>query len=65
MTRKEQFTSVMKKKGFNTVVELMTAVESIIEGDDEKGRKKAAACKNYSNMIAGTNKKDFSKCNTI
>ena len=61
MNRKEKFISVMKKKGFDKIVDLMTAVESIIEGDEEKGRQKALSCKNYSNMIAGTNNKDFSR----
>lgn len=61
MDRKEKFLSVIKEKGYDSVVDLMIDVESIITGSREKGYAKASTNKNYSNMISGTNGKDFSR----
>lgn len=61
MDRKEKFLSVIKEKGYDSIVDLMIDVESVILGSKEKGYAKATSNKNYSNMISGTNGKDFSR----
>lgn len=61
MDRKEKFLSVIKEKGYESIVDLMIDVESVILGSKEKGYAKATSNKNYSNMISGTNGKDFSR----
>ena len=61
MTRKDRFYQVMKEKGYDSVVQLMAEVEAIICGDKAEGLNRAKNNKNYSNMIAGTNKKDFTR----
>lgn len=35
MTRKDRFMQVINEKGYESVIQLMIAVESIIEGDKE------------------------------
>lgn len=53
MNRKERFMQVIKEKGYDSIVDLMIDVESIIEGDKRKGIEKATTNKNYSNFISG------------
>ena len=58
MTRKEKFLQVIKEKGYNSIVDLMIPVESLILGSKQKGYEKATTCKNYYSMIEGTSR-DF------
>lgn len=54
MTRKEKFLEVIKQKGFDSVVDLMIRVESIILGDRGKAIEAVQKNKNYYQMIEGT-----------
>lgn len=58
MTRKEKFLQVIKNKGYESVVDLMIAVEAVILKDKTKAYEKATTCKNYYTMIEGTSR-DF------
>lgn len=60
MTRKERFLQVIKTKGYNSVVDLMIAVEAVILKDIKKAYEKATTCKNYYAMIEGKTR-DFPK----
>lgn len=58
MNRKEKFLQVIKDKGYESVVDLMIAVEAVILKDKTKAYEKATTCKNYYTMIEGTSR-DF------
>ena len=58
MTRKDKFLQVIKDKGYESVVDLMIAVEAVILKDKTKAYEKATTCKNYYTMIEGTSR-DF------
>lgn len=54
MTRKERFMEVIKQRDFDSVVDLMIRVESIILDDRGKAIEVAQKNKNYYSMIEGT-----------
>ncbi len=53
MTRKERFMKIIKDRGYDSVVNLMIKVESIILGDRGKAIEVAQKNKNYYAMIEG------------
>lgn len=56
--RKDRFMQVIKSKGYESIVQLMIRVETLICGNKEEGYKKATTNKNYSKFISG--EKEFS-----
>ena len=53
MTRKDKFMKAIKSKGYDSIVQLMTRVETLICGNKEEGALKASTNKNYSKFISG------------
>ena len=53
MTRKDKFMKAIKSKGYESIVQLMTRVETLICGNKEEGALKASTNKNYSKFISG------------
>ena len=53
MTRKDKFMKAIKSKGYESIVQLMTRVETLICGNKEEGALKASTNKNYSKYISG------------
>ena len=53
MTRKDKFMNAIKSKGYESIVQLMTRVETLICGNKEEGALKASTNKNYSKYISG------------
>jgi len=53
MTRKDKFMNAIKSKGYDSIVQLMTRVETLMCGNKEEGALKASTNKNYSKYISG------------
>ena len=53
MTRKDKFMNAIKSKGYESIVQLMTRVETLICGNKEEGALKASTNKHYSKYISG------------